>query len=53
VHLEALGVAALVSTGLATGLGAGVRYLLPLYPPYVLLALAGTAAERKRVPSSQ
>lgn len=48
VQLAALGVVALVATGLATGLGAGVRYLLPLYPPYVLLALAGTAPERRR-----
>lgn len=48
VQLEALGVATLVATGLATGLGAGVRYLLPLYPPYILLALTGTAPERRR-----
>jgi 4-amino-4-deoxy-L-arabinose transferase-like glycosyltransferase len=48
VQLEVIGIVALVATGLATGLGAGVRYLLPLYPPYVLLALAGTAPERRR-----
>lgn len=47
-QLEALGLFVLVATGLATGLGAGVRYLLPLYPPYVLLALSGTAPERRR-----
>jgi hypothetical protein len=47
-HLLAIGIATLVTTGLATSLAAGVRYLLPLYPPVLLLALAGTAPERRR-----
>lgn len=47
-HLLAIGAVTLLSTGLATALAAGVRYLLPLYPPVVLLALAGTAPERRR-----
>jgi hypothetical protein len=47
-HLLAIGALTLLSTGLATALAAGVRYLLPLYPPVVLLALAGTAPERRR-----
>jgi hypothetical protein len=47
-HLLVIGVTTLVATGLATALAAGVRYLLPMYPPVVLLALAGTAPERRR-----
>jgi len=47
-QLDAVAGFALVATGLSTVLGAGVRYLYPLYPAYLLLALAGTAPERKR-----
>ena len=52
-QLEALGIYTLLCTAIATGLGAVGRYLLPLYPLYVLLALAGTAPERRRPLLSQ
>lgn len=48
-ELMAIGIVTLVATAASTALGAGVRYFLPYYPPYVLLALAGTAPHRYRV----
>lgn len=47
-QLEAIGLFTFLCTGIATGLGAVGRYFFPLYPLYLLLALAGTAPERAR-----
>jgi hypothetical protein len=47
-QLEAVGLITFLCTGISTGLGAVGRYFFPLYPLYLLLALAGTAPERVR-----
>ena len=49
-QLEAVGLYTLLATGIATGLGAVGRFFLPFYPLYLLIALAGTAPERRRPP---